>query len=47
MVLVLRCALTRKGDLARAVELVTEAGGKIGGGVLVCRSAEEARAAWG
>ena len=47
VVLVLRCGQTRKGDLARAVELVTEAGGKVGGGVLVCRSAEEARAAWG
>ena len=47
IVLVLRCGQSRKGDLARAVELVTEAGGKIGGGVLVCRSAEEARAAWG
>ena len=47
IVLVLRCGQSRKGDLARAVELVTEAGGKIGGGVLVCRSAEEARTAWG
>ena len=47
VVLVLRCGHTRKGELARAVELVTKAGGKIGGGVLVCRSAEEARAAWG
>ncbi len=47
VVLVLRCGQTRKGDLARSVALVTEAGGKIGGVVLVCRSAEEARAAWG
>ena len=47
VVLVLRCGQTRKGDLARAVELVTEAGGKVGGGVLVCRSAEEARVVWG
>ena len=47
VVLVLRCGQTRKGDLARAVDLVTEAGGKIGGAVLVCGSAKEARAAWG
>ncbi len=47
VVLVLRCRHTRKVELARAVELVTEARGRIGGGVLVCGSAEEARAAWG
>ena len=47
VVLVLRCGQTRKGDLARAVELVTEAGGKIGGAVLVCGTTKEARAAWG
>ena len=47
VVLVLQCGQTRKGDLARAVKLVTEAGGKIGGAVLVCGNTEEARAAWG
>ena len=47
VVLVLRCGQTRKAELARAVELVTEAGGKIGGAVLVCGNIEEARAAWG
>ncbi len=46
VVLLLRCGKTRKSDLARAVELLTEAGGKIGGGVLICRDAEEATAAW-
>ena len=47
VVLVLRCGQTRKGDLARAVELVAEAEGSIGGAVLVCGSEAEARAAWG
>ena len=47
VVLVLRCGQTGKAELARAVELVTEAGGKIGGAVLVCGNIEEARAVWG
>ena len=47
VVLILRLGQTRRGDVARAVELVTEAGGRVGGAVLVCRSADESRAVWG
>ena len=46
-ILVLQSGKTQKGGVARAVELVTETGGKVGGGLLVCGSAEEAILAMG